>query len=244
MKKINLKVNSLSINGLIENPDANKLMIFVHGFTGNMHGPADIFDKLSRKLQNMNFGVLRFNFRGTPPSGGEFQDMTVATETQDLKEIIKYAKFLGYSEIGLLGESMGGTIALKVYDQSMKILVLWYPALDFSDSAFKDLFFIKSAQEEILNKGYFLEDGFKIGKNFIDQVFSINVFDNLEKINCPVLILHGDKDTEIPVAQSKKAYQMLREPKEFKIIKGAEHCFKQEQEEAIDLTLDFIRRFF
>lgn len=243
-KNVDIKVNNLSVNGIIENSEAEKITILVHGFTGDWHGPQKIFEKLSKRLQQNGYAVLRFNFRGTPPSDGNFENMTVETETEDLNEVIKYLKKLGYTEIGVLGESMGGTIATTAYDPSLKVVIFWYPAFDFSDTDFKELLHSESSKEEYKKQGYILCDGFKVGKQFINECLSVNVFSKLKKIKCPTLILHGDNDKEVPYQQSEKAFQIFNKPKEIHIIKGADHCFLNEQDEVIDLTMNFIQQYF
>ena len=137
-EKINIRVNNQTIKGVLENSDSDKLMILVHGFTGDMRGPDNIFEKLSNKLQKKWFAVLRFNFRGTPPSDMDFQDMTVETETEDLKAVINYAKSKGYNQIGILGESMGGSIIAIVINMAFKVVIFWYPAFYFKDTSFKN----------------------------------------------------------------------------------------------------------
>ena len=238
-----IEVNGQKVRGLIENKNSDKLMILVHGFTGDMRGPDNIFEKLSKRLQQKGFAVLRFNFTGTPPSGGEFKAMTVKSETHDLKSILKFAKSKGFQKIGILGESMGGTIAVTAYDPSLKIIIFWYPAFEFIDTSFKN-YLSKTSKQKLLKDGFILESGFKIGKTFIGQINTTNVFDRIKDIKCSVLFLHGDKDIDVPYKQSQKAFKLLKMPKEIYIIKGADHCFKHEQEMVIDLTIKFLDTHF
>lgn len=242
-KDIHIKVRGLILKGVLENSEARKLMILVHGFTGDMHGPDNIFEKLSTKLQEHNFAVLRFSFVGTPPSEGDFRDMTVELETEDLREIIIYAQSMGYSQIGLLGESMGGTVVTKAYEETIKTVVFWYSTFNFSKDAFMN-YYREGEQNELKAKGYVLTDGYKVGKKFIDQIPTIDVEKETPKIVCPVLFLHGDSDTDVPYRQSVEAFARAHEPKELHLIKGANHCFINEQKEAIGLTVDFLDRYF
>lgn len=242
-KDIQIEIRGQKLKGVLENSEAKKLMILVHGFTGDIHGPENIFEKLSIKLQEHNFAVLRFSFIGTPPSGGDFRDMTVESETEDLREIITYVQSLGYSQIGLLGESMGGTVVTKAYNEIIKTVVFWYSTFNFSKDAFMN-YYQEAEQKELKEKGYVLTDGYKVGKKFINQIPLINVEKETSKISCPVLFLHGDSDTDVPYSQSIEAFARAREPKELHLIKGANHCFINEQKEAIDLTLNFLDRYF
>ena len=241
-EEINLTVDNQTIKGLLENPDSDKLMILVHGFTGNMQGPRDIFGKLSNALQIKGFAVLRFNFRGTPPSEMDFQDMTVETETEDLKAVIDYAK-TRYEKIGILGESMGGSIVANAIDTTFKAVLFWYTAFDFKDTSFNG-YLTEESKKQLKDKGFILESGFKIGKPFIKEISETKLYHKVEEVKCPVLFLHGDEDSDVPSQQSEKAFQLANEPKEIHIIKGARHGFKNEQEEAITLTLRFLQKHF
>ncbi|MDA9128868.1 hypothetical protein N9J72_00120 [Candidatus Gracilibacteria bacterium] len=66
--KFEINISGEKIHGTIDNPGNTKLMILVPGFIGNSRGPGDIFIELSKELQSINYSVLRFDFRGTPPS--------------------------------------------------------------------------------------------------------------------------------------------------------------------------------
>lgn len=242
-KDITIKVNNLSVKGIMENPGAKKLVILVHGFTGDLRGPDNLFEKLSKKLQQLDYAVIRFSFRGTPPSEGEYIEMTVNKQVGDLKKVIEHAKSLGHTDIALLGESMGGSIVAKAYDQFLKAVIFWYPAFDFADTSFKN-YLTDRSQKKLTEQGYLLEEGFKIGKQFVDEIPSVDLYTKAGEIKCPVLFVHGDKDVDVPYQQSEKAFQIANEPKEIHIIKGADHCFGNEQNKVVDLTAEFLQRFF
>ena len=242
-QNIHIKIDGLSIEGFIENPWEKKLMILAHGFTWSLDGPSGIFSKLSHSLQGHGYSVLRFNFRWTPGSGGKFQDMTVENEVQDFKNVIQYARSLGYKKIWLLWESMGGTISVLAYDPDIHILALWYTAFDFLDTDFKKL--LTEPAKKILDENdYFPFHTFKIWRTFIEQIPTINIYKDLEKIHCPTLLVHGDWDSDVPFEQSEKAYKLLNSEKEIHILTWAWHCFRNEQEESIELTVEFLKKHF
>ena len=60
-----------------------------------------------------------------------------------------------------------------------------------------------------------------------------------EKITCPVWILHGDKDTYVPVANADYAKKKLTKAKsvEVKILNGADHFIPKEKYEDIKAVL-------
>lgn len=242
-ENVEIDINGETIRGVLEGKNKDKFMILVHGFTGDMRGPDNIFGKLSEKLQENGISALRFSFRGTPPSDGDFQDMTVESESEDLKKIIEYAKSQGFERIGVLGESMGGTIVSAVHDPGLRVIVFWYPAFELIDTDLKK-YLTEKSQKVLSEKGFVLDSGFKIGKKFIGEINKINLYDKIKDLKCPVLFLHGNNDVEVPYQQSEKAFELANEPKEIQIIDGADHCFRNEQEEVIDKTLDFLKRHF
>ena len=239
-KDIEILNGKILLRGIIENYEAEKLVVLVHGFTGNLDGPDDIFKKLSAELQGVGFAVLRFSFWGTEPSEGGFEDMTIASEVSDMNKVLEYTESLGYREIGLLGESMWGTIIAEAYRKSLKFMIFWYSAFNLLDTDFKDIFFTEDAQKEVLDNWYMLFEEYKIWGEFISKVSEIDVFDNLERITCPTLLLHGDKDDDVPFQQSEKAFKSLKCLKEIEIIKWAGHCFRNEQDEAVGITVKFL----
>ncbi len=44
-----------------------------------------------------------------------------------------------------------------------------------------------------------------------------------QKINVPIMFIHGDADTIVPMEHSVRMYNLVRCKKELKIIKGAPH---------------------
>lgn len=241
---IDIQVNNQSLRGVLEGPESfREVVILVHGFVGDMRGPNNIFEKLSNKLQERSIGVLRFSFRGTPPSEGNFQAMTVDSEVRDLRAVIGLVKERGFREVGILGESMGGSVVVQAYESMFGFVALWWTAFNFLDTDFKE-YFKPEAQKQLEDRGYLLQDGFKVGKDFINEIDKIDIFGSMSQIKSPILFLHGDKDSEVPVGQSKKAFGLANNPKVIRVVEGAGHCFRDRQDEAINLTLSFIDKYF
>ena len=58
-------------------------MILCHGFTANCN--TELLTDIANDLQSDGIASLRFDFNGHGKSEGQFQDMTVLNEIQDLK---------------------------------------------------------------------------------------------------------------------------------------------------------------
>ena len=88
-----------------------------------------------------------------------------------------------------------------------------------------------------------LPDNIKVGRGFVGEALKTELYDKISKIKSPLLLMHGDQDTSVPVGQSMKAMELANEPKQLHIIYGAEHCFRQEQKEAVDVTVEFFKKY-
>ena len=117
----------------------------------------------------------------------------------------KYLTHKGYKpeEISLYGRSIGGAIALELAaKEKVKSVVVQSSFTSLKDIA-KDIYpFVP----EVLIEG-----------NYWDSK------ELIKKINCPVLISHGDKDEIVPVSHSYKLFELANEPKKLIILKGATH---------------------
>ena len=103
------------INGILHSPTGHDApcpaVAFFHGFTGTKVEPHRIFVKTARELAAIGFYVLRFDFRGSGDSEGDFSEMTIGGEVSDaIKSIDVLTAMQGVDpeRIGILGLSMGG----------------------------------------------------------------------------------------------------------------------------------------
>lgn len=235
-----ITVGDHEVCGVLENPSEESLVILVHGFTGSLHGPSSVFEMLSNHLQDAGFAVFRFNFRGTPPSDMAFQEMTVGTETADLEAVVEHVRGLGYDEVSVVAESMGGTVVAKALPQRFASLVFWYPAFCLADTSLTA--FLEEPAREALRRDGYVEDGFRVGKAFIDEIRNVDVYDELASVEAPALFVHGDEDDDVPVEQSRRGSGIVGDSAELSVLHGAEHCFRDVQGEAVQVTTSFLRR--
>ena len=80
-------------------------------------------------------------------------------------------------------------------------------------------------------RGLILESTFSSAKDFANSVFTIlsrlvylrydfDVAQNIQRVNCPVLVLHSPDDEIMPFKLGKKVYQAANQPKRFAQMKG------------------------
>ena len=67
-----------------------------------------------------------------------------------------------------------------------------------------------------------------MGKRFFLELRPIDVFSEIGKYKGPVLIVQGDKDQVVSMADSQKAVEIYRNAR-LHVIKGAGHGFKEQE---------------
>jgi dipeptidyl aminopeptidase/acylaminoacyl peptidase len=70
----------------------------------------------------------------------------------------------------------------------------------------------------------------------------------MDKIACPILIVHGENDRQIPLQHAERTYQEavnspVRELKVFTLSEGgAEHCAADDNALAVDYMADWVAK--
>ncbi len=230
--------------GIVHEPEGGVRgpgIIFLHGFTGNRYEPHRLFVKTARVLAHLGFWCLRFDFRGSGDSQGDFKDMTVSGEISDALTALRWFKEntqVNPEKIGVLGLSLGACVATYLVAQSVvQTLVLWSglakPVESFTQEVPYDVM-----KNQARKQGGLDFKGWRIGIAFLEELASLNPLEVIQQYNGSVLIVHGNGDTVIPVEQGKLYYEKLNvEDKELYIVEDADHTFNK-----IDWEQEVIRK--
>jgi len=216
-----------------------------HGFTGNRMEPHFIFVKLSKALERENIASVRFDFSGSGESDGDFFNMTVSKEIDDARCILDYLFSLDYIDtdnISIVGLSLGGAIASFIageYKEKIKKVVLWAPAGNMLQVA-------KNVIENnpvISQYGYIDLGGLLLSRDFYLDLQNYDFFNEINKYQNKVLILHGTNDGAVPVSVGEKYKEVLGSRAELIKIEGADHTFNKHEWEdvVINKTVEFLK---
>ena len=228
----------LKLVGVLEPAKTDKIVIMAHGFTSNKDRPK--FVKTTEKLCAAGFAVLRFDFTGSGESDKEV--ITVASQVDDLKSMINFAREKGYSKIGLLGSSLGGIDCILAYDKDIKAIVLLAPLTAAkTPDELKD----PKNRQKLLQEGYFIvtnrDKEFRIEKEYLQERESIKQEQILSVIKCPVLIIHGDKDDVVPLEHSKNAMKYLPQNSKLEIFKDGSHRLEEDLEKLSSMSTEWFK---
>ena len=171
--------------------------------------------------------MLRFDYSGTGSSGGRFADGTLALW---LEEALAALDQLTQGPLVVIGSSMGGWIALHLAllrPDRVRALVAIAAAPDFTDWGFT------AEQAAQLN------DGTPLTRGFWESGQRLLLLDKAIAIDCPVRLLQGERDTEVPLDIAFRTMRALRSADvQLNVLKGAGHRLSEPREiEAILRTV-------
>lgn len=221
----NSKGNKLC--GILSNPTGDKtkpIVLLVHGHSSNKNTKS--FALLRELLDKKDILTFRIDLSGHGESGGKFEETTVSVASSDILSTVEYLKKHGYSKIGLVGSSFGGISSTIAASKSKDIsfLVLKSPVSNFAD-----LYIWRG-----LSIGKWKERGYrdyptktgmlKLNYKFFEDAQINNGYKAAPNIKIPTLIIHGDKDDEVPHQQSIKLSKYIPNCK-LVTIKDANHVY-------------------
>lgn len=194
------------------------LIVLVHGMWSSRLEMAD----LGRDLHVMGFDVLLFDFRGHGESDASRLTLGIR-ERADLRAVLDWARREGYAEdrIGWLGYSMGAaTLLLEAADNpAIRVAVL--------DSPFGDLPRVLDSQLS-LHSGlpWWFNPGILACARLLYGLRTEELvpMESAEAWGSrPVLLIHGESDSIVPVEQALDLGRCLGAACETSILPGVEH---------------------
>lgn len=228
------------LRGFLDLPDgASKIVVFLHGFTGNKTEHAGHFRNLARLLSKKGVASLRMDYHGNGESDGEFQDFNFDYAIDDANLFIDYARNLkGIEEVTLLGFSLGGGIAgIVANDKNVDKLVLWSPAGCMKEHVIN---YFERCQK-IDEDNIIVAGGFILNRQFLDTIKKYEFYSYAKNFTKPVLIVHGEKDLSVDISYGKR-YNEEYKDSVMHIVAESGHGYDKpvQSEELYKLSIDFI----
>ena len=166
---------------------------------------------------------------------------STSNEEKDLEAVVNFAKEIGYTNIDILGFSLGAAISLiyaSSHDDIRKIMVVSAPS-DFDkieNQMYKPEAWIQTIKKFELSRFLSIRADFK-------KYDKIKPIDIIDKVKSPTLFIAGLKDPTVHSWHTKALYDKALCEKEFKFFeKGihAEDIFLQFKEEFSAICLDWL----
>jgi pimeloyl-ACP methyl ester carboxylesterase len=232
----------LVIRGEVFLPDAPQATIVIlHGFKGFAHFAH--FPYLARKAADAGIRAVTFDFSGSgigPDRENftaleEFQTNTFRQELADVEQVISESVRRGWITrergYGLMGHSRGGGVAIlrTARDPRVKALATW-------NAVSTTVRWSAEARDDWRRRGYVdIENArtkqmMRLGTALLDEVESLSsteldIAAAAARIRVPWLIVHGEADETVPVAEGQQLRDLSRSVSTFWKVEGGNHGF-------------------
>lgn len=216
-------------------PGGGPAIVFLPGYMSDMEGgkACAVFDW----AREQGRACLLMDYSGCGQSSGQFAEGTLSCWKDEVIEMI--ARFLPDRDVVLVGSSMGGWLMLLaglMLDNRLAGLVGVAPAPDFTDWGYNE------DQKAALKNGQTIFEDNEYGPDPTPThaLFWTDGQENLLldggdiAIKCPVRILQGQQDPDVPWGTSLRLADALRsDDVQVTLIKDGDHRLSREE----DITL-------
>ncbi|MEO5613254.1 MAG: alpha/beta hydrolase [Sphingomicrobium sp.] len=184
-------------------PGLAPTLLFLPGYASDMDGAKAV--ALDAFAGRRGLAMLRFDYSGTGSSSGAFEDGTLAGW---LDETLMMIDQLTAGPVILIGSSMGAWIALHVAQRlpnRVQALVGIAAAPDFTDWGVQ-------------------REGGGLSPAFRESGQRLLLLKSEIAIDCPVRLVHGDADQDVPIAVAVMLMERLRSADvQLDIVKAGGH---------------------
>ena len=228
--------------------DRCPMVILMHGiFSSKDFNPMPF---LAKALARAGIASIRFDFDGHGKSEGRMQDMTIEKEIADAMVIWEYAKSLPFvTRIGFLGHSQGGVIASMTAGRLAAAgrhvpdgMVLLAPGSVIKEACQGGKFF--NARFDPADPPQYIRcwGTMKLGREYLLTTQQLDIYGTAATYEGPVLLLHGTKDSIVPMWCSEKYLETYGSRATLVKVDGENHLITRRKKEIRAQAVAFFRQ--
>jgi uncharacterized protein len=222
---------------LIRHPDSKGMVILFHGYGASK----DSLLPAAKQFHEQDYETLLVDFYG---SGGSLGNETSIGfhEADDVRAAFQFARRQSPPQpVMLYGVSMGAAAILaavhrhKIEPDAMILECPFDRLLSTVQNRFRTMSLPPFPSAQLL----VFWGGFQQGYNG----FKFNPADYMREVNCPVLLLHGERDPRVTLPQMNRIAQNLNTSSRYKVFAGLEHqsYIAARPDEWRDYIVEFLR---
>jgi pimeloyl-ACP methyl ester carboxylesterase len=196
-------------------PGNGPVVVFLPGFASDMGGTKAMFlrDECAARGQAM----LRLDYSGHGQSGGKFIDGCIGDWAADAAAVIAAA--CEGRQLVLVGSSMGGWIALLLalqFSAQLAAMLLIAPAPDFTEvlllPKLSDDHLALLARDGVIYPPSEYGEPIPLTQKLLEDGKNHLLLGGKIAVNCPVRVLHGMRDADVPWKHSVVLADCLESP--------------------------------
>lgn len=228
-------------------PGGNPGIFWLGGYRSEMTGgKATALDALGARE---GVAVTRFDYSGHGQSGGDFMQGTISRWLEEALAV--FATTHGPQVV--VGSSMGGWLALLLNKalraggtNRIKALILVAPAVDMTEDLMRDEFTPEESRAlathgVVLQPSQYSDEPYPITAGLIEDGVRHLLFAGVIETGCPVTILQGGKDEDVPQEHALKLVaHLLHDPVTLTLVPDGDHRLSREQD--LKLLENAVRR--
>ena len=221
---------------VLRRPGRTPGLFWLSGFRSDMTGSKA--EALDRFGESHGLAVTRFDYSGHGQSGGDFNFGTISRWLEEAQAVFETTT----GPQIVVGSSMGGWIALLLVralrrggvDRVIGV-VLIAPAVDMTELMLAQM--PKKYQKLLDTQGHvdtpseYSADPYRINKALIEDGKAHLMFGRAIETGCPVTILQGARDKDVPKEQATKLVEhLLTDPVTLTLVPDGEHRMSRPQD--------------
>ena len=227
------------------------VFVLCHGFGGDKIGANQLTKNLADFIEQLGYGVVRFDYAGSGDSEGDFADDTsVAGWRQDLENILAWVHEqteFKQAPIVLYGHSLGGLVVLTHPADDIRIVarIVFAPVTQVVEN-FRDIIFGQDLWRQAI-QGDSIENFYgralTLNPQFVQDLVTntYSPINNLVGTEQPLLLIHGTSDVVVPLAGTQGVYDSYSGQKEL-VITDFDHVASGQQKELQQIIRKWLAR--
>ncbi|MBW7946236.1 MAG: alpha/beta hydrolase [Sphingomonadaceae bacterium] len=219
-------------------PGTGPTLVFLPGYMSDMEGGKAL--AVDAWCARSTRACLRLDYSGCGASGGAFRDGTLTRWRDDVIDVIAAAAPDG--PLVLIGSSMGGWLMLLValtIPARVSALVGIAAAPDFTDWGFGDAQKAAFARgEDLVEPSAYSDEPYVTTAAFWHSGEANRLLDGPIPLTCPVRLLHGQADPDVPWSVSLRLAEALGSADvQTLLVKDGDHRLSRPQDIALLLRV-------
>ena len=198
--------------------NAREVVVVAHGVTSQHDRPYLV--ALCDSLAAAGIPSLRFSFAGNGSSEGAFADATIGKEVEDLGAVLDAC---GVRRVAFVGHSMGAATGVlrAAEDARIRALVSLAGMVDVRRFCQRHFAGLVPGRDTMFGRA-----GCVLTPAFLDEARRLDtVLPAARRVLVPWLLVHGDRDELVPLADAEAAHRAAGGHAELHVLPGADHRF-------------------